>query len=115
VIKIEEGVKRGQQNLTSHSTQIQKNLLQNQKLSELRDWLLPMLMNGQVKVQTKKETPVVPLSEKQHFTPREAKVRRKMLATYIINQSLEDAQFGKTKFEKILHLTEYHILTSIIF
>ncbi len=28
----------------------QKNLLENQKLSELRDWLLPMLMNGQVKV-----------------------------------------------------------------
>ena len=26
------------------------NLKQNQKLSELRDWLLPMLMNGQVKV-----------------------------------------------------------------
>jgi type I restriction enzyme S subunit len=30
--------------------QIQKNLKQNQKLSELRDWLLPMLMNGQVTV-----------------------------------------------------------------
>ena len=26
------------------------NLKQNQKLSELRDWLLPMLMNGQVSV-----------------------------------------------------------------
>jgi len=26
------------------------NRLQNQKLSELRDWILPMLMNGQVKV-----------------------------------------------------------------
>jgi type I restriction enzyme S subunit len=24
--------------------------LENQKLTELRDWLLPMLMNGQVKV-----------------------------------------------------------------
>lgn len=30
--------------------QIQANLLQNQKLVELRDWLLPMLMNGQVTV-----------------------------------------------------------------
>lgn len=28
----------------------QKNLLENQKLTELRDWLLPMLMNGQVRV-----------------------------------------------------------------
>ena len=26
------------------------NQEQNQKLAELRDWLLPMLMNGQVKV-----------------------------------------------------------------
>lgn len=31
-------------------SQKQNNLLQNQKLAELRDWLLPMLMNGQVKV-----------------------------------------------------------------
>lgn len=29
---------------------------QNQKLSELRDWLLPMLMNGQVRVEDNKET-----------------------------------------------------------
>lgn len=28
----------------------QKNLLQNQRLTQLRDWLLPMLMNGQVSV-----------------------------------------------------------------
>ncbi|WP_370391070.1 restriction endonuclease subunit S [uncultured Winogradskyella sp.] len=30
--------------------QKQQNLLENQKLAELRDWLLPMLMNGQVRV-----------------------------------------------------------------
>jgi len=29
---------------------IGNNLVENQKLAELRDWLLPMLMNGQVKV-----------------------------------------------------------------
>ena len=29
---------------------IQKNLKENNKLAELRDWLLPMLMNGQVTV-----------------------------------------------------------------
>ncbi len=28
----------------------QNNLSENQKLTELRDWLLPMLMNGQVMV-----------------------------------------------------------------
>jgi type I restriction enzyme, S subunit len=30
--------------------QIRNNEFQNQKLTEIRDWLLPMLMNGQVKV-----------------------------------------------------------------
>jgi len=30
---------------------IHKNIQENQKLSQLRDWLLPMLMNGQVTVQ----------------------------------------------------------------
>jgi len=29
---------------------IAHNIIENQKLSELRDWLLPMLMNGQVSV-----------------------------------------------------------------
>lgn len=32
-------------------TEITSNRLQNQKLTELRDWLLPMLMNGQVRVE----------------------------------------------------------------
>ena len=32
-----------------------KSMEQNQKLTELRNWLLPMLMNGQVTVQSIKE------------------------------------------------------------
>lgn len=36
-------------------SQKQKNLIQNQQLSELRDWLLPMLMNGQVTVKEAEE------------------------------------------------------------
>jgi type I restriction enzyme S subunit len=28
-----------------------KNQIENKTLSELRDWLLPMLMNGQVRVE----------------------------------------------------------------
>jgi type I restriction enzyme S subunit len=31
--------------------QIKNNQKQNQELTELRDWLLPMLMNGQVSVE----------------------------------------------------------------
>ncbi|MFC6876922.1 restriction endonuclease subunit S [Flavobacterium myungsuense] len=34
----------------SNLEKIVSNSIQNQKLTELRDWLLPMLMNGQVKV-----------------------------------------------------------------
>ena len=36
--------------MTPLESRKQKNLLENQKLAELRDWLLPMLMNGQVKL-----------------------------------------------------------------
>jgi len=37
-------------------SQKQKNLIQNQQLAELRDWLLPMLMNGQVTVKGSEES-----------------------------------------------------------
>ncbi|HFR3805981.1 TPA: restriction endonuclease subunit S, partial [Streptococcus suis] len=30
---------------------IENNIKQNQELTQLRDWLLPMLMNGQVRVE----------------------------------------------------------------
>lgn len=40
--------------LSLHS-KIQKNLIQNQELFTLRDWLLPMLMNGQVEVEIKNQ------------------------------------------------------------
>ena len=33
-----------------NTQEIELNNIENQKLTELRDWLLPMLMNGQVKV-----------------------------------------------------------------
>lgn len=30
--------------------QISRNICENQKLTEIRDWLLPMLMNGQATI-----------------------------------------------------------------
>ena len=36
--------------LNTITKKIEKNIEENQKLEELRDWLLPMLMNGQVEV-----------------------------------------------------------------
>lgn len=54
----------------------------------------------------KDEAKVIPL-----YTPQSLEAqyfaKRKVLATYIINQSLNDKQFGDTKFEKILHLSDY--------
>lgn len=93
---------------------IQSNLKQNQELASLRDWLLPMLMNGQVIVaEPENQLMVVTESSDEYplnLTDRDKKIRRKMLATYIINQSLNDSFFGKTKFEKLLHLIECHIV-----
>lgn len=51
------------------------------------------------------ESPSYPI-----LSPRDKKVQRKMLAVHIVNQSLEDQSFGKTKFEKLLHLVECHVL-----
>ncbi len=48
--------------------------------------------------------PIIPVLENKYF------VKRKMLASYIINQSLEDENFGDTKFEKMLYLSDCHIL-----
>jgi type I restriction enzyme S subunit len=37
--------------LGSYFKKVKVNLNQNQELAQLRDWMLPMLMNGQVKVE----------------------------------------------------------------
>lgn len=55
------------------------------------------------------EAKVMPLPnsqepEEKHF------LKRKVLASYLINQSLDDPHFGDTKFEKLLHLADYHVL-----
>lgn len=97
------------------------NFNENQQLTRLRDWLLPMLMNGQATVgKAYKEgseemgmaaeggevyvIPLYPEKEENHF------VKRKMMASYIINQSLDDPSFGDVKFEKLLYLTDYHAI-----
>lgn len=42
--------KKFDETITCNYLMIRDNIFQNQQLSSLRDWLLPMLMNGQVKV-----------------------------------------------------------------
>ncbi|MGV0936180.1 restriction endonuclease subunit S [Empedobacter falsenii] len=100
----------------SYLEKIISNKEQNQELVQLRDWLLPMLMNGQVTVEDVADKVLGMVAESSvdyqinNLTDKDKKIRRKMLATYIINQSLDDTSFGKTKFEKLLHLVECHIV-----
>jgi type I restriction enzyme S subunit len=47
-VPTKESMKQFYAFMTPLESRKQKNLLENQKLAELRDWLLPMLMNGQV-------------------------------------------------------------------
>jgi type I restriction enzyme S subunit len=104
--------------VNSFFTKIENNLKENQQLASLRDWLLPMLMNGQVSVgevakEYHMEEEVLGMVAEPtviYLTPQDKKIRRKMLATFIVNQCLSDTSFGKTKFEKLLHLIEYHLV-----
>jgi len=59
------------------------------------------------------ETPEInqdALVSKESDVEEKAFLKRKVLATYIINQSLTDPDFGDVKFEKIFYLSEYFIL-----
>lgn len=82
------------------------NELENIQLSKLRDWLLPMLMNGQVTISENNTVAKVDRSEtiSDHYQ------QRKALAIYILSQSSIDISLGKVKFEKLLHLSEYHVV-----
>lgn len=55
VIPPDDLVKSFNAKVNSVYEKIGNNLIENQKLTELRDWLLPMLMNGQVKVMEEEE------------------------------------------------------------
>lgn len=89
---------------------IRNNEYQNQELTQLRDWLLPMLMNGQVKVMENEEDTEDFSDSIYNLSASIQGTRRKALAVTIINNSLTDKSFGRTKFEKLMHLCEYHIL-----
>lgn len=90
---------------------IQKNLKQNQKLAEFRDWLLPMLMNGQVRVSSNhRKLSIASVPEINHQIIDASNEKRKAIAACIILNSEFEERFGMVKFEKLLHLSEYHAL-----
>lgn len=95
------------------------NRIQNQKLSELRNWLLPILMNGQVTVTSdiniNKDEVLAMVAEPTPIYEREAielvpnkmsSAQKAILAGHIINLNLSE-DFGRVKLQKLLFLVEY--------
>ncbi len=84
-----------------------QNLLEteNQQLASLRDWLLPMLMNGQVRVGDVKE---IKADNIVQFNVKHCDNNEKaVLGGYII-KLCNGKNFGRVKFQKLLFLAEYH-------
>lgn len=95
---------------------IARHTMENKSLASLRDWLLPMLMNGQVGFKEEKQEKAKTIdlvveqnnkSDKTYSLPEIA-----ILAGYIISQN-ENQDFGRTKLMKLLFLTEYHCQLNI--
>lgn len=115
------------------------NLQQNQQLSTLRDWLLPMLMNGQVSVTATGDTPfeatkhndlndyqsgdsaLVAAEPKASYgeivqlnIPDNKKgFARQVLAGKIVSVFKDDTNFTNIKFQKIQFLAEHIIEADI--
>lgn len=82
------------------------NYRQNQKLTELRDWLLPMLMNGQVKIrettQSKVAKPVMP-----QIRPANPYFYQTQLVAAIVNASKKNKiSHGEMTLAKYTYLVD---------
>lgn len=100
------------------------NVQQNQQLSSLRGWLLPMLMNGQVKVANvtkenslENEQPILAAEPQVAFgnvpklnIPESRKnFAKQVLAGKIVSEFKDDPNFTDIKFQKIQFLAEHII------
>ena len=93
----------------------QTALAENQKLMELRDWLLPMLMNGQVKVKDEKETELAMVAESAHpylkplssIPDNKRGFAKQVLGGKIVSLFKDDTHFTRIKFQKLQYLAEH--------
>lgn len=92
---------------------IADNITQNFELTELRNFLLPLLMNGQVRVATTESAAEVaaeanpqPAVAKEP-SKREAVFKRLVLSAYILDNICDEPTAGRVKFEKLLYLSEH--------
>jgi type I restriction enzyme S subunit len=124
----QEILKRYSEIVSPLFNKIKNNLQQNQELSSLRDWLLPMLMNGQVRVDTlsdqvsendnRKEDDLSMAAEPPSVygkgTPLNIPENKKgfakqVLAGKIVSEFKDDPAFTNIKFQKIQFLAEHII------
>lgn len=101
--------------------QILNNLKQNQEFTRLRDWLLPMLMSGQVSVadtyaQGGEELNVAVESEVEHrkttrlnIASNKRAFAKRVLAGKIVSLFQQDPEFTHIKFQKLQYLAEHVI------
>ncbi|MEO6718881.1 MAG: restriction endonuclease subunit S [Ferruginibacter sp.] len=73
------------------------------ELNELLPSLLDKAFKGELFSHSEKVVVTTAVNELEE----KAFLKRKVLATYIINQSLTDTLFGDVKFEKLLHLSDF--------
>jgi type I restriction enzyme, S subunit len=99
---------------------IKSNLQQNQQLAPLRDWLLPMLMNGQAKVTGKHaQKELLSIAAEAESEYKKQKVlnipiskkgfAKQVLAGKIVSLFKDDPHFSDIKFQKIQFLAEHII------
>lgn len=87
-ISLKQEITRSEENINILMQAVLKEAFEGKEIKETKVKALPTLQDV----------------EEKHF------IKRKMLASYIINKSTKDQKFGDTKFEKLLHLSDYHIL-----
>ncbi|MEP6673945.1 MAG: restriction endonuclease subunit S [Ferruginibacter sp.] len=114
-----EILKEFQNKLLLFEKQKQKNLKQNQELASLRDWLLPMLMNGQVSVGKDDEHVGEVLAVAVDAIAHDRKTMqlpipknktifaKQVLAGRIVSLFKEDKNFTHIKFQKLQFLAEH--------
>lgn len=100
-----------QQTVNSIYKKKESLLKQNKHLTACRDWLLPLLMSGQVKVKSQIEESVLNIAAEPVAGYSKLKVKdcssvdNAILAGYIIHKN-KNKEFGRVKLVKQLYLTE---------
>ena len=80
---------------------------QNNELTALRDFLLPLLMNGQVTVASRAPKLEIVKAAPKALTKQESVFKRLILSAYILDNICDEPTAGRVKFEKLLYLCEH--------